>query len=123
MGATLLAPVFRRVLKFQVGAAILLSFVALVIGGKIPGISALVGAGVVIAGSLAYAFVVRPAKIFAISGRRVLLRHIFAEFAKLSLVLGLLFGAFATRSFDGGWLLAGLIVGLLAHWAALYSPR
>jgi F0F1-type ATP synthase assembly protein I len=123
MGISFLAPVFRRVLKLQVVSAAALSLLAFGIGGQLEGVSALIGGGAVIAGSLAYAFLVRPAKVFAVSGRRVLLRHIFAEIAKLSLVLGLLFGAFATRSFDGGWLLVGLIFGLLAHWAAIFPSR
>ncbi|MBC7625075.1 MAG: hypothetical protein H7232_17015 [Aeromicrobium sp.] len=123
MGTSFLAPVFRRVLQSQIGATIFLLVVALMVGGQIAAISSLIGGVAVIAGSLAYAFIVRPAKIFAVSGKRVLLRHIVAEFAKLSLVLGILFSAFAMRSFDGGWLLAGLICGLLAHWATLYSPQ
>jgi F0F1-type ATP synthase assembly protein I len=123
MATSFLEPVFRRVLTVQVVSAALLSLLALVLGTQLAAVSALIGGGAVVAGSLAYAFVVRPVKVFAVSGKRVLLRHIFAELAKLSLVLGLLFGAFATRLFDGGWLLAGLILGLLAHWAAFLSRR
>lgn len=123
MGITFLAPVFRRVLKFQVLSAVLVSVLALVASGQLAAVAALIGGTAVIVGTLAYAFVVRPAKVFAVSGKRVLLRHVFAELAKLSLILGLLFGAFATQRFDGGWLLAGLILGLLAHWAAFLSRR
>jgi F0F1-type ATP synthase assembly protein I len=120
MGRSFWEPVVRRVLIVQVASVALLTVVALVSSGQLAAISALAGGGTVVVGSLVYAFIVRPAEVFAVSGRRVLLRHIVAELAKLSLVLGLLFGAFATRSFDGGWLLAGFILVLLAYWAAIF---
>lgn len=115
--------VYGDVLLVQ-GAAIAVSaLLGLLASGWLTSISVLIGGGAVFIGSLAYAFVARPAKVFAVSGKHVFIRHLFAEVAKLTICLGLVFGAFVTGSFDGRWLLVGMGIALLAHWAAFLRSR
>ena len=85
---------------------------AFFIGGRAASGSVIIGGGAVFAGSLAYALVARPTRVFAVSSKQVLVRHMLAEVAKLCISLGLVFAAFATGSFAGGWLLAGMGIAL-----------
>ncbi len=123
METPLIGLAYRRVLILQAAAVFLIVAFAVLFAGQVAAASALIGGGAVIAGSLAYAFIARPAKVFAVSGKRVLLRHMLAEVAKLMIALGCMFVAFATRSFDGGWLLVGMGGTLLGHWASLLYRR
>ena len=101
----------------------MVALVALLVGGHLASGSVMIGGGAVFVGSLAYAMVARPVKVFAVSGKRVLLRHMLAEVAKICISLGLVFAAFATQSFEGGWLLVGMGVALLAHRFAFLRSR
>jgi F0F1-type ATP synthase assembly protein I len=123
METLVIGAAFRRVLIVQASAVVLATVAILVFAGTLPAGSALIGGGAVLAGNLAYAFVARPATVFAVSGKRVLLRHMLAEVAKLCIALGLMFAAFASQSFDGGWLLVGMGSALLAHWASFLFRR
>jgi F0F1-type ATP synthase assembly protein I len=123
MEKPLIGLAYRRVLILQAAAVLLIVASAVLFAGRVAAASALIGGGAVLAGSLAYAIVARPAKVFAVSGKRVLLRHVLAEVAKLTIALGCVFAAFASRSFDGGWLLVGMGGALFGHWAALLYRR
>jgi len=123
METLVISAVFQRVLIVQTSAVLLASGVILASVGTLPAGSALIGGGAVLAGNLAYALVARPAKVFAVSGKRVLLRHMLAEVAKLCIAMSLMFAAFASQAFDGGWLLVGTGVALVAHWASFMYRR
>ena len=122
METPLIGVAYRLVLILQAAAVLLVVVFSIFFAGETAAASALIGGGAVVAGSLAYAFIARPAKVFAVSGKRVLLRHVVAEVAKLMIILGCVFAAFATKSFDGGWLLVGMGGTLLGHWASLLFP-
>lgn len=118
-----LGRIYQKVIFAQALLAAVTAIVALISGGQAAAVSALTGGAAVLVGSLAYAVLARLSKVSAVSGGRVLGRHLLAEAAKVSLVLILTFAALASGWFVAGWVLAAMGVTLLGHWLALLIIR
>jgi len=114
---------YRKVLILQACGAILAAASGLLFSGLVAAVSALVGAGAVVLGNLAYAFIARPSRVNARPASAVLLVHVLAQSAKLFLVLSVMLVAFASGKAAAGWLIAGAGVALLAHWLSLLFYR
>jgi hypothetical protein len=112
-----------KVIVFQTVAALVLSSAALVLLDKLTARSALAGATIIIAGNLSYAWIARQSKVVAKPGGEVLLRHVFAQIAKLLIIFGLMLGAFTSNWFQVGWLVASMGTALLVHWVSLLFLR
>jgi F0F1-type ATP synthase assembly protein I len=112
-----------KVIIFQTVAALVLSLAALVFVDKQMALSALAGAGIIVAGNLSYAWIARQSKLVAKPGGEVLLRHVLAQIAKLLIIFGLMLGAFTSNWFQAGWLVASMGAALLVHWVSLLFLR
>lgn len=118
-----LGQIYQKVIFAQVLLAAITTIVALIAAGSAAATSAVTGGAAVLIGSLAYAALARQSKVSAVSGGRVLGRHLLAEAAKVFLVLILTFAALASGWFVAGWVLAAMGVTLLGHWLALLIIR
>ena len=118
-----LGRIYQKVIFAQVLLAAITSIAALISSGQAAAVSALTGGAAVLVGSLAYAALARQSRVSAVSGGRVLGRHLLAEAAKVFLVLILTFAALASGWFVAGWVLAAMGVTLLGHWLALLIIR
>ena len=114
---------YRKVLILQAIGAIFAAAGGLLFSGLVASVSALVGAGAVFLGNLAYAFVARPSRVNAKSASAVLLVHVLAQSAKLFLVLSVMLVALTSGKAAAGWLIAGAGVAILAHWLSLLFYR
>ena len=118
-----LSSLYRKVISVQaiLGAAVIL--IAMVSDGNLAALSALVGALSVVAGSMAYAVLVRKSKVVAVSAGSVIRRHALAEVAKWMVVLVVIFGALSSGWFAATWLVAAMCVALLGHWLVFLIIR
>jgi hypothetical protein len=123
IGLPFLDSVLRKVLCLQILATTAIAAVGGLAAGQLGLLSAFCGGGIVVVGNLAYAWVARPSRMHARSGSEVLLRHVLAQLAKLSMVLGLMSVAFVSGFFVAGWLLAGVAASLMGHWISLLFLR
>ena len=112
-----------KVIIFQIVAALVLSSSALVFVDKQTALSTLAGAAIIVAGNLSYAWIARQSKVVAKPGGEVLLRHVLAQIAKLTIIFGLMLGAFTSSWFQAGWLVASMGAALLVHWVSLLFLR
>ncbi len=118
-----LGQTYRKVLLLHVFLMAITTMAALLVAGGLAAMSALIGGATVLFGSATYALVARESKVTAVSAGRVLGRHLFAEVAKMLVMLGLLLVSLASGLFVAGWLVAAAGVALLGHWLALLIIR
>jgi F0F1-type ATP synthase assembly protein I len=110
---------FLTVILVQTVLTAVLAVLAATVTGGLAAGSVVVGGTILVAGNLAYAWIVRKSKVTAKSGDAVLMRHVLAEIAKLSLVVALMVVAFAGGWFSPVWLLAAVGLALAGHWIAV----
>ena len=114
---------YKKVMFTQAGLILGLCFIALMASGQGAALSTLVGGSAVLMSTAAYAWLVRKSRVTGTSGRVVLFRHLIAEFAKIAIVLGVIFGAFASGLFVASWLIAAMVVALMGHWLSVFLIR
>ena len=114
---------YRKVILLQMALAVVVSLIGGVAWGASVAASLFAGAATVTVGSFVYAFLARQSRVSAVSGGRVLSRHVFAEVAKLLVALGLLYAAFASGWFVPWALLAGMTIAVLGHGIAAAAVR
>ncbi len=118
MQQAILGNAYWKVVTLQAISAVICTFLAYATGDQKMAFSALFGGSSVLVGNLVYAFLARPSAVFAKPGNVVLLRHVFAEIAKVLIVLGLIYSALASEMFAAGWLVATMVVALMCQWLA-----
>ena len=114
---------YKKVMLTQTGLVLGLCIIAMVASGQAAAVSTLVGGCAVLMGTVAYAWLVRKSRVTGTSGKVVLFRHLLAEFAKIAIVLGVMFSAFASGLFVAGWLVAAMVVALMGHWLSVFLTR
>lgn len=115
--------VYKKVMFTQTGLVLGLCFIAMMASGRGAALSTLVGGSAVLMGTVAYAWLVRKSRVAGASGKVVMFRHLFAELAKITIVLGMIFAAFASGLFVAGWLIAAMVVALMGHWLSVILIR
>lgn len=114
---------YKKVMLTQAVLVLGLCIIAIVASGQVAALSALVGGCAVLMGTAAYAWLVRKSRVTGTSGKVVLFRHLLAEFAKIAVVLGVMFSAFASGQFVAVWLVAAMVVALMGHWLSVFLIR
>jgi F0F1-type ATP synthase assembly protein I len=114
---------YRKAVLLQIVIAVPMVLVAGWVAGSIAALSAAAGGFAVVLGSLAYVFLARESKVTAVSAGAVLRRHLFAELAKVLVILGAMLGAFVSGWFSAEWLVASVAVAVLGHSLSLFFSK
>ncbi len=118
-----LSQLYRKVFSVQLAAVLMLAVVAAIFAEQGAVFSTLIGGIAVVMGGLIYSALARQSKTTARSGARIFARHVFAEIAKLAVVVMIVLAALASGWFLAGWLVAGMAVALLGHGLAVFIIR
>jgi F0F1-type ATP synthase assembly protein I len=118
-----LSRLYLKTILVQAAVGLPMALIGFVWGGEGAGWSALVGAAVVVIGTVTYAILARHSKVSAVAGATVFRRHLVAEGAKIFVVVALMFGALASGWFAAGWLVAAMVVALLGHGLLVFLIR
>lgn len=114
---------YIKAILLQIGVAIPLVLIAWLLVDKTAALSAAVGGLSVVCGSVVYAALARESTLTARPAGSVLRRHLLAEVSKVLVVLGVLFGAFASGWFVPVWLVGAMVVALIGHWLLVFLIR